>query len=73
MSQGRIGVIPLYSYTTDMYRFRPLVNEAQKEIWGEMPFRSIIEGSRLNQVGCFVDYVDAGFVDMIWIGRYCGG
>jgi hypothetical protein len=58
-----------------MYRFRPLVNEAQKEIWGEMPFppRSIIEVSRLNQVGCFVDYVDAGFVDMIWIGRYCGG
>ncbi len=39
-------------YTTDMYRFRPLVNEAQKELWGDMPFppRTIVEVSRLNQV-----------------------
>lgn len=38
-----------------MNRFRPLVNEAQKEIWGEIPFppRSIIEVSRLNQVGIY--------------------
>ncbi|KAJ9498746.1 hypothetical protein H2202_005932 [Exophiala xenobiotica] len=25
-------------YTTDMPQYRPLVNEAQKEIWGDVPF-----------------------------------
>lgn len=53
-----LRLITLKSYTTDMYRFRPLVNEAQKEIWGDVPFppRSIIEVSRLNQVGCLIDH-----------------
>jgi hypothetical protein len=34
-----------------MYRFRPLVNEAQKVIWNDIPFppRTIVEVSRLNQ------------------------
>ncbi|EXJ87149.1 hypothetical protein A1O3_04108 [Capronia epimyces CBS 606.96] len=41
----------LVVYTTDMPKYRPLVNEAQKEIWGDVPFppRSIVEVSRLNQ------------------------
>jgi len=41
----------LVVYTTDMFRFRPLVNEAQKEVWGDLPFppRTIVEVSRLNQ------------------------
>ena len=35
-----------------MPQYRPLVNEAQKEIWGDVPFppRSIVEVTRLNQV-----------------------
>jgi len=43
--------IRLVVYTTDMPQYRPLVNEAQKEIWGEVAFppRSIVEVSRLNQ------------------------
>lgn len=38
-------------YVTDMYRFRPLVNEIQEELWGEGPYppRTIIEVDRLNQ------------------------
>lgn len=42
---------PTPRYTTDMYRFRPLVNEAQKAIWNDIPFppRTIVEVSRLNQ------------------------
>ncbi|EXJ83322.1 hypothetical protein A1O1_06943 [Capronia coronata CBS 617.96] len=41
----------LVVYTTDMNQYRPLVNEAQSEIWGDVPFppRSIVEVSRLNQ------------------------
>lgn len=35
-----------------MPQYRPLVNEAQTEVWGDIPFppRSIVEVSRLNQV-----------------------
>ena len=38
-------------YVTDMYRFRPLVNEVQEELWGEGPYppRTIVEVDRLNQ------------------------
>jgi enamine deaminase RidA (YjgF/YER057c/UK114 family) len=38
-------------YVTDMYRFRPLVNKAQEQLWGQGPYppRTIIEVDRLNQ------------------------
>ncbi|MCM3785037.1 RidA family protein [Neobacillus mesonae] len=38
-------------YVTDMYRYRPLVNEVQEELWGDAPYppRTIIEVDRLNQ------------------------
>jgi enamine deaminase RidA (YjgF/YER057c/UK114 family) len=38
-------------YVTDMFRFRPLVNKVQEELWGKPPYppRTIIEVHRLNQ------------------------
>ncbi len=38
-------------YTTDMFRFRPLVNKIQSELWGHGPYppRTIVEVFRLNQ------------------------
>jgi len=38
-------------YVTDMYRFRPLVNKVQEQLWGAGPYppRTIIEVDRLNQ------------------------
>ncbi|TRM63525.1 Endoribonuclease L-PSP/chorismate mutase-like protein [Schizophyllum amplum] len=38
-------------YTTDMFRYRPIVNAVQEELWknGTYPPRTIIEVSRLNQ------------------------
>ncbi|WP_218821626.1 RidA family protein [Saccharibacillus sp. O23] len=38
-------------YTTDMYRYRPIVNKIQEELWGAGPYppRTIIEVDRLNQ------------------------
>jgi 2-iminobutanoate/2-iminopropanoate deaminase len=38
-------------YVTDMFRFRPLVNKIQTELWGQGPYppRTIIEVHRLNQ------------------------
>ncbi|MDH5534471.1 MAG: RidA family protein [Betaproteobacteria bacterium] len=38
-------------YVTDMYRYRPLVNKAQEQLWGAGPYppRTIIEVDRLNQ------------------------
>jgi enamine deaminase RidA (YjgF/YER057c/UK114 family) len=38
-------------YVTDMFRFRPLVNKVQEELWktGAYPPRTIIEVHRLNQ------------------------
>jgi 2-iminobutanoate/2-iminopropanoate deaminase len=38
-------------YVTDMFRFRPLVNKAQEQLWGKGPYppRTIVEVSRLNQ------------------------
>ena len=38
-------------YVTDMFRFRPLVNKVQEQLWGAGPYppRTIIEVHRLNQ------------------------
>lgn len=37
-------------YTTDMFRFRPMANKVQEELWGKGPYppRTIIEVHRLN-------------------------
>ena len=43
----------LVVYTTDMFRYRPLVNEVQVEFWGSdpgrYPPRTIVEVGRLNE------------------------
>jgi 2-iminobutanoate/2-iminopropanoate deaminase len=38
-------------YVTDMFRFRPIVNKVQTELWGQGPYppRTIVEVVRLNQ------------------------
>jgi 2-iminobutanoate/2-iminopropanoate deaminase len=38
-------------YTTDMFRYRPIVNKIQAELWGKGPYppRTIVEVDRLNQ------------------------
>src|SRR5262244_366011 len=38
-------------YVTDMFRFRPLVNKVQEELWGKGPYppRTILEVHRLHQ------------------------
>ena len=43
--------VRLVVYVTDMYRYRPIVNQIQKELWGEGPYppRTIVEVDRLNQ------------------------
>lgn len=43
--------VRLVVFVTDMYRFRPLINKVQEEMWGEGPYppRTIIEVDRLNQ------------------------
>src|ERR1043166_6557431 len=43
--------VRLVVYTTDMFRFRPIVNKVQAELWGQGPYppRTIIEVVRLNQ------------------------
>jgi enamine deaminase RidA (YjgF/YER057c/UK114 family) len=43
--------VRLVVFVTDMFRFRPIVNKVQAELWGEGPFppRTIIEVHRLNQ------------------------
>jgi 2-iminobutanoate/2-iminopropanoate deaminase len=43
--------VRLVVYTTDMFRFRPLVNKVQSELWGQGPYppRTIVEVFRLNQ------------------------
>ena len=42
-------------YVTDMFRFRPLVNKVQQELWGQGPYppRTIVEVQRLNQDDIF--------------------
>jgi hypothetical protein len=43
--------VRLVVYVTDMFRFRPLVDKVQEELWGKGPYppRTIIEVDRLNQ------------------------
>ena len=43
--------VRLVVYVTDMFRFRPLVNKVQEQLWGKGPYppRTIIEVDRLNQ------------------------
>ncbi len=43
--------VRLVVYVTDMFRFRPIANRVQEEIWGNGPHppRTIIEVQRLNQ------------------------
>jgi 2-iminobutanoate/2-iminopropanoate deaminase len=43
--------VRLVVYVTDMFRFRPLVNKVQEELWGKGPYppRTIVEIDRLNQ------------------------
>jgi 2-iminobutanoate/2-iminopropanoate deaminase len=43
--------VRLVVYTTDMFRFRPIVNKIQSELWGRGPYppRTIVEVFRLNQ------------------------
>ena len=38
-------------YTTDMYRYRPIANQIQQELWGDGPYppRTIVEVRALNQ------------------------
>jgi 2-iminobutanoate/2-iminopropanoate deaminase len=43
--------VRLVVYVTDMFRFRPIVNKIQAELWGQGPYppRTIVEVHRLNQ------------------------
>jgi 2-iminobutanoate/2-iminopropanoate deaminase len=43
--------VRLVVYVTDMFRFRPLANKVQEELWGgaNYPPRTIVEVQRLNQ------------------------
>ena len=43
--------VRLVVYVTDMFRFRPIVNKVQEQLWGTGPYppRTIIEVHRLNQ------------------------
>lgn len=43
--------VRLVVYVTDMFRYRPIVNKVQIELWGKGPYppRTIIEVQRLNQ------------------------
>jgi enamine deaminase RidA (YjgF/YER057c/UK114 family) len=43
--------VRLVVYVTDMYRYRPIVNRVQAELWsgGSYPPRTIIEVDRLNE------------------------
>jgi 2-iminobutanoate/2-iminopropanoate deaminase len=42
-------------YVTDMFRYRPLVNKVQEQMWGAGPYppRTIVEVDRLNQDDVF--------------------
>jgi enamine deaminase RidA (YjgF/YER057c/UK114 family) len=43
--------VRLVVYVTDMYRYRPLVNTVQEQLWGAGPYppRTIVEVDRLNE------------------------
>ena len=49
------NVVEEVVYVTDMFRFRPLVNKVQEELWGNGPYppRTIVEVHRLNQDDIF--------------------
>ena len=57
--------VRLVVYVTDMFRFRPLVNKIQAELWGDGPYplRTIVEVQRLNQDD--IVEVEGTF----WVGR----
>ena len=49
---GPQDAVRLVVYVTDMFRFRPIANRIQEELWGAAgphPPRTIIEVQRLNQ------------------------
>jgi len=52
-SQGATlqDAVRIVVYVTDMYRYRPIVNQIQEEMWEGRPYppRTIIEVDRLNQ------------------------
>jgi len=52
---GPEDAVRLVVYVTDMYRYRPIANQIQEEIWGDGPYppRTIIEVDRLNQDDIF--------------------
>jgi 2-iminobutanoate/2-iminopropanoate deaminase len=43
--------VRLVVYVTDMFRYRPLVNKVQEQLWGAGPYppRTIVEVDRLNE------------------------
>jgi 2-iminobutanoate/2-iminopropanoate deaminase len=47
--------VRLVLYVTDMFRFRPIPNKVQEELWGMglYPPRTIVEVHRLNQDDIF--------------------
>jgi enamine deaminase RidA (YjgF/YER057c/UK114 family) len=48
-----IDCVRLVVYTTDMFRYRPMCNQVQVELWGDDPSRypprTIVEVGRLNE------------------------
>jgi enamine deaminase RidA (YjgF/YER057c/UK114 family) len=52
---GLRDCVRIVVYVTDMFRFRPLVNKVQEELWGNGPYppRTIVEVHRLNQDDIF--------------------
>ncbi len=49
---GRLSdAVRIVIYVTDMYRYRPVVNKIQEELWAGAAFppRTIVEVNRLNQ------------------------
>ncbi|MCU0887094.1 MAG: RidA family protein [Rubritepida sp.] len=52
---GPRDAVRLVVYVTDMFRYRPIANRIQEEIWGQGPHppRTIVEVQRLNQDDIF--------------------
>jgi enamine deaminase RidA (YjgF/YER057c/UK114 family) len=52
---GLQDCLRLVVYTTDMYRYRPIANRVQQELWGAGPYppRTIVEVHRLNDDDIF--------------------
>ncbi|MFL6804349.1 MAG: RidA family protein [Xanthobacteraceae bacterium] len=49
---GLRDAVRLVVYVTDMYRFRPLVNKVQEELWGQGPYppRTIVEVGSIRTI-----------------------